>query len=297
MERLCLEDQPVTEERRSGGPSRRNPQTLRPVVGALIDQAENRAAAGDFEQADSLFRAAVAADVTATARIAYGIHLFEQDQEEAAEIQLREGWDAARRNGCRIGRAIACSNLALLYLERGDLILAKQFEQQALAAWFEEQPEETAADSDTSDSGASRYLPTWLRRLVATGWFAIGEEEAAARLLTSDRTDSPESAEEWFDAGVLAEQQGQIANALKALDRSLEAARRCDDTFGEAACLERLAALWRKSGHWRRADRALQAAEEIHVRCRRFRARHRCQSARTRLAAPLLMMNTDPGLN
>lgn len=285
MDRSCLED--------SQGKVLPNPAVCRPVVVSLIEQAERRLASGDYEQSESLFQAAVAADVTPTAQIAYGVHLFERDRDEEAEVQLQQAWAGACRAGDPIGRAIACSNLALLFLSRGDLIRAKQFEQLAIGAWLERQPVLWSHDA----SAAQAALPSWLRRLAAAGLFASGEDDEASRLLASDTSSSPDSPESWFDAGTLAERTGDIARSLQCFDKGLEAARRCGDTFGEAACLERLASLWRKSGHFRRADRALQAAEEIHDRCRRFRARHRCQSARSALAPPLVLMDTDPGLN
>jgi tetratricopeptide (TPR) repeat protein len=125
-------------------------------------------------EADAVFQRAVALDVSPCSGIAYGCALAEQERFNEALCQLTAALDIARRSGDRNALATIYHNLAAIYRELGDNVLARRFQQSAISqldncgpaellglandAWLAERLElaeclaGTAADIDEADA-------------------------------------------------------------------------------------------------------------------------------------------------
>ena len=256
--------------------------TPKPVVVALIERAERFACDGQIDHATAFFRAAVAADITPMAHIAYGVFLADCEREVAARNQLTEAWEMSKRLGLPAARALACHNLAALYRRRGASTAADSFQQQAIRAQLEANPLEP--------------LPAFL--LAGRALDLVARESVAAeRLLLAAQSDAIEEVAATLNAGVIAYRQGRESLALERFYAAFEIAQTERDLHASAVLLMNIAHLQRDRGRWRIADECLAVAEKIDHEAGRPRSALRVTSYRRELARGLAMLAADPSWN
>ncbi len=256
--------------------------TPKPVVIALLQRAERFAIEGQFDHASAFFRAAVAADLTPVAHIAYGVFLADCEREVAARNHLMEGWELARRLNDPATRALACHNLAALHRRMGQPAAADSFQQQAIRAQL--------------DADSLEPLPAYLLAGRALD-LAARESVAAERLLTAAQVDSGEEIAALLNAGVIAYRQGRESLAMKRFYAAFEMAQSEKDLAACAAILANIAHLQRERGRWSTAAECLTLAEKIDLDASRPRSAQRLNSYRQELARGLAMLEADPSWN
>lgn len=254
----------------------------KPVVIALLERAERFAEDGQFDHASAFFRAAVAADLTPVAHIAYGVFLADCEREVAARNQLTEAWEMAKRLGLPAARALACHNLAALYRRMGVSTAADSFQQQAIRAQLEVDPLEP--------------LPAFMLAGRALD-LAARESVAAEKLLLAAQSDANEEVAATLNAGVIAYRQGRESLAFERFYAAFEKAQTERDLHASAVLLTHIAHLQRDRGRWRIADECLAVAEKIDHAAGRPRSTLRIKSYRRELARGLAMLAADPSWN
>ena len=254
----------------------------KPVVIALLERAERFAGDGECDHAAAFFRAAVAADVTPAARIAYGAFLAGCERLVAARHQLIEAWEMAKRLEDPTTRALACHNLAAVYRQMGISTAADSFQQQAIRAQLEVDPLEP--------------LPAFVIAGRALD-LAVRESVAAEKLLNAAQTDPSETVSALLNMGVIAYRQGRESLALERLYAAFEIAQSERDLNACAVLLTNIAHLQRDRGRWSTADECLAVAEKIDLEASRPRSALRVKSYRRELARGLAMLSADPSWN
>ena len=254
----------------------------KPVVIALLDRAERFAGDGEADHAAAFFRAAVAADLTPVARIAYGVFLADCERVVAARYQLMEAWEMAKRLGDPTTRALACHNLAAVYRRMGISTAADSFQQQAIRAQLEVDPCEP--------------LPAFVLAGRALD-LAARESVAAEKLLIAAQCDPSEEVAARLNTGVIAYRQGRESLALERFYAAFEIAQTERDLNACAVLLTNIAHLQRDRGRWSTADECLALAEKIDLDASRPRSALRVKSYRRELARGLAMLSADPSWN
>jgi tetratricopeptide (TPR) repeat protein len=254
----------------------------KPVVFALLEKAERFAGNRECDHAAAFFRAAVAADVTPVARIAYGAFLADCERLVAARYQLLEAWEMAKRMGNPAARALACHNLAAVYRRLGVSTAADSFQQQAIRAQLEVDPLEP--------------LPAFVIAGRALDWTAR-ESVAAEKLLIAAQSDPCEEVSALLNSGVIAYRQGREALALERFYSAFEIAQAERDLTACAVLLTNIAHLQRDRGRWSTADECLALAEKIDLDASRPRSALRVKSYRRELVRGLAMLAADPSWN
>ena len=254
----------------------------KPVVIALLDRAERFAGDGEADYAAAFFRAAVAADLTPVARIAYGVFLADCERVVAARYQLMEAWEMAKRLGDPTTRALACHNLAAVYRRMGISTAADSFQQQAIRAQLEVDPCEP--------------LPAFVLAGRALD-LAARESVAAEKLLIAAQCDPSEEVAARLNTGVIAYRQGRESLALERFYAAFEIAQAERDLNACAVLLTNIAHLQRDRGRWSTADECLALAEKIDLDASRPRSALRVKSYRRELARGLAMLSADSSWN
>ncbi len=255
---------------------------VKPVVVAMLERAERFARAGELEHAASFFRAAVAADTTPVARVAYGVFLVAREREIAGRNQLLEAWEMAKRSGDGRARAIVCHNLAALHRRMGQTSAAESYQQLAIRA--------------SLDADPCGQLPGYVLSGRALD-LASREPEVAEDLFISAGTETQESVAADLNRGVLAYRRGAIEDSRKLLHAAFEAAQSSEDYETCAAALTNLAHLKREQGHWSTADECLALAQRIHERAGRSRSTLRQMQYRRELKRGLVLLGGHPEWN
>ena len=254
----------------------------KPVVIALLERAERFAGDGESDHAAAFFRAAVAADLTPVARIAYGVFLADCERVVAARSQLLEAWEMAKRQDDPAARALACHNLAAVYRRMGISTAADSFQQQAIRAGL--------------DADALALLPAYVIAGRALDWVAR-ESVAAEKLLIAAQDDPREAVSARLNTGVIAYRQGRESLALERFYAAFEIAQTERDLNACAVLLTNIAHLQRDRGRWRIADECLGLAEKIDLEASRPRSALRVLSYRRELTRGLAMLAADPSWN
>ncbi len=255
---------------------------LKPVVVALLERAERFASDCQHDHAAAFFRAAVAADLTPVARIAYGVFLADCERIVAARYQLTEAWEMAKRLGNPTATALACHNLAAVYRRMGISTAADSFQQQAIRAQLE-------VDSLLP-------LPAFILAGRALD-LAAQESYAAEKLLRAAQGDRREEVSSQLNAGVIAFRQGRESLAMRRFYAAFEIAQSQQELTACAVLLTNIAHLHRDRGQWRKADECLALAESIDLEAGRPRSVLRVKSYRRELARGLAMLSADPSWN
>ncbi|RLS53968.1 MAG: hypothetical protein DWH91_13080 [Planctomycetota bacterium] len=255
---------------------------VKPVVAALLERALWFANASELEHAAAFYRAAVAADLTPASRLIYGVFLADREREVAARIQLLEAWEMAKRAGDSLSRALACHNLAALHRRQGQPLVAKSYQQLAIAACL--------------DLGPTAMLPEYILSGVALDLVEC-EPVVAEDLLNAVTLDEEESVSGWLNRGVLAYRRGAARAALRWFHRAFEKAQSLADYNTCAAALTNLAHLKREQGHWATADECLALAQKIHEQAERPREVLRQSHYRRELRPGLVLLATIPEWN
>lgn len=256
--------------------------TPQPVVVALLERAERFAVDGQHDHASAFFRAAVAADRTPIAHIAYGVYLADCEREVSARTHLLDAWEMAKRLGGWKTRALACHNLAALHRRQGQFAAADSFQQQAIRAQLEADPVEP--------------FPVFLLAGRALD-LASCESVAAEKLFSAAQADPVEAAAAQLNAGVIARRQDRETLAMERFYAAFEIAQSQKDLPTCAAILTNIAHLQRDRGRWSIADECLALAEKIDHEANRFRSAERLTSYRRELARGLAMLDADPSWN
>lgn len=256
--------------------------TPQPVVIALLERAERFAADAQHDHASAFFRAAVAADQTPVAHIAYGVYLADCEREVSARAHLLDAWEMAKRLGDWKTRALACHNLAALFRRQGQLAAADSFQQQAIRAQLDADPGEP--------------FPVFLLAGRALD-LASRESVAAEKLLRAAHVDPAEAAAAQLNAGVIANRQDREALAMERFYAAFDVAQSQKDLPTCAAILTSIAHLQRDRGRWSIADECLALAEKIDREANRHRSVERLASYRRELARGLAMLAADPSWN
>ena len=254
----------------------------KPVVVALLERAERFADDGQIDHASAFFRAAVAADLTPVAHIAYGVFLADCEREVAARNQMTEAWEMAKRLGLPAARALACHNLAAIYRRMGVTTAADSFQQLAIRAQLEAEPLEP--------------LPAFVIAGRALD-LAARESVAAERLFRAAQTDPREEIAAILNTGVLAYRQGRETLAMERFYAGFEIAQTTRDLNACAVLLTNIAHLQRDRGRWSIADECLALAEKIDLEAGRPRSALRVKAFRQELARGLAMLAADPSWN
>lgn len=254
----------------------------KPVVIALLERAERFAGNGEADHASAFFRAAVAADLTPVARIAYGVYLADCERLVASRYQLMEAWEMAKWQGDPVTRALACHNLAAIYRRMGISTAADSFQQQAIRAQLEVDPFEP--------------LPAFVIAGRALDLVAR-ESVTAEKLLIAAQGDPREEVSARLNTGVIAYRQGRESLALERFYAAFEIAHTERDLTACAVLLTNIAHLQRDRGRWRTADECLALAEKIDLDASRPQSALRAMSYRRELAQGLAMLAADPSWN
>ena len=253
-----------------------------PVVVALLERAERFAVDDQHDHASAFFRAAVAADQTPVAHIAYGVYLADCEHEVSARTHLTEAWEMAKRLGDWKTRVLACHNLAALCRRQGQTAAADSFQQQAIRAQLEADPVEP--------------FPLFVLAGRALD-LASRESAAAEKLLVAAQDDPLEAAAALLDAGIIAYRQDREPLAMERLYAAFEIAQSQKDLSTCAAILTNTAHLQRDRGRWSIADECLALAEKIDREALRPRSAERLSRFRRELARGLAMLEADPSWN
>lgn len=260
----------------------------RPVVDTLLLRAAEFAARGEVTHADSFFAAAVAADDSPVAELAWTAQLLELGELSEALSHATRGWEIAKAQQNVAGRAWACQLLATLAREQGDTVQAQQFQQLAIAAELEL----ISSDLDQELSVESRLG-------CSTDWAEQGELTDARALLQSCMHDAvtTDVATAQMNLGVLSLRDGDLATALRWLEQSYAQFRELEDLTGMSRSLEALGHALRAAGRWHEAREALYLSNRIaHELGQRHRAR-RVAPAIRELDRALALLQQDPSLN
>lgn|GEM_PF-5681659 len=264
------------------GATHRSSLTPKPVVVALLGRAEQFAAEGQADHASAFFRAAVAADLTPLAHMAYGVFLADCEREVASRTHLTEAWEMAKRLGLPEFRALACHNLAALHRRMGQLAAADSFQQQAIRAQLDIDPLEP--------------LPAFL--LAGRALDLVARESVAAeKLLRAAQMDASEATAALVNSGVIAYRQERETVAMERFYAAFEIAQSQKDLTACAAVLSNIAHLQRERGRWSTADECLALAEKIDLDASRPRSALRRKAFRRELVRGLNMLGADPSWN
>ncbi len=256
--------------------------TPQPVVVALLERAERFAADGQHDHASAFFRAAVAADQTPVAHIAYGVYLADCEREVTARTHFTEAWEMAKRLGDWKTRGLACHNLAALCRRQGQIAAADSFQQQSIRAQLEADPLEE--------------FPVFILAGRALD-LASRESVAAEKLMRAAQSDPQEEAAALLNSGVIAFRQERESLAMQRFYAAFEVAQSQKDLPTCAAILTNIAHLQRDRGHWSIADECLALAEKIDRDASRPRSAQRLTNYRRELARGLAMLDADPSWN
>lgn len=259
-----------------------NAGNVRPVVSILLERADQFVANGEIEHACSFYRAAIAADQTAIARIAYGAFLADAEREVAARKQLEEAWDTAKLLNDSASCALACHNLASLYRRQGQAVIAESYQQQALRAWM--------------DQGPEKPIPAWL---ISGRAHDLIERDSvnADRLWRIAQSEKEEASTALMNRAVMAHRNAQDQQARNMLREAFAVAEERRELAACAAILQNLAELEMQSGRWTIADECLKVAEQIEIQASRQRSVHQIREMRNALKRGLAMLATDPSWN
>ncbi|MCA9028705.1 MAG: hypothetical protein KDA86_26105 [Planctomycetaceae bacterium] len=235
------------------------------LVRLLVERAERLVGRGRWTDARALFYAAITADPTPAARIAFGVCLADDGHEEEAIPQLEQAWEDAKRLQMPDARAVCCHNLSNIYRRRANEVLSFQYEQLAMAAEMDSQRfQETASlscemliqsaallsqgneldealcllnaalvlsdDSPCARATIEAQVGVTLAHLGKTG-------QALLRLVTAHRlhreaNNLPECAHDLMNIGHLLQAQSRYAEALRCFQLAGEIYRRLDAKNG-----------------------------------------------------------------
>ena len=226
------------------------------VVLFLLERAERVSRRQSLESARSLYLAAVELDPTPVARISYAVELASDDPYTAI-AQFKIAWDDARRLDNPQWRANCCRNLAVLFAEVGNPVVANQFRQLAVAAESE----------TTSVAAGASFSPALLSEIVNER-IDSGDLDSAIRLIrtaedSSATGESIDRSTAAWQRGVIAVRAGRIEAAREHL---LEACRLCRDERDWRSCGDLLANLGHVSQiqrEYRVADRHFRASAKL----------------------------------
>lgn len=264
--------------------SEATPLSIRPrtVVISLLTRADRFADDGQIDHAAAFYRAAVAADQTPIARIAYACFLADCEREVLARTHLIEAWELSKRLRLPEVAALACHNLAALSRRQGHTAAADSYQQQAIRA---------ALEVDTVS-----LLPPYL--VAGRGLDLIKNESAVAdRLLCATRHDLPEEIAALHNSGVIASRQGRDSLAIERLYAAFDRAEKAKDLTACAAILVTIAQVQRDRGRWSVASECLQLAESIDRHAGRIGRANSLQKMREELAQGLGFLSVDPNWN
>jgi hypothetical protein len=264
------------------GTTNQTSPTPKPVVIALLQRADRFAVEGQHDHATAFFRAAVAADLTPVAHLAYGVFLADCEREVAARNHLVEAWEMAKRLELPQVRALACHNLAALHRRMGQPAAASSFQQQAIRAQL---------DADSLET-----LPAYLIAGRALD-LAARESVAAEKLLVAAQMFAGEEIVALLNAGVIAYRQERESLALERFYAAFELAQSERDLNACAIVLTNIAHLQRERGRWSIADECLALAEKIDLEAGRPRSVLQLKAYRRELARGLAMLAADPSWN
>lgn len=222
-----------------------------PVVGWLIEQAEECLRQGQVRLGRARLAEAVAADPTPAARITLALALAREHPREAL-IELQQAWDQARRLDSPSFRALCCRNLAVLHQRLGHPDLSVRYQQHALTAEM---------DAVDADAGLS---PQALIDL-AVHWSTTSDVTWTESLLRAAETRDPDLAERAAIAscrGGIAAWRGRCEDALVHWSRAQREFRDADEPAGVAHTLLNLGHLLQSEGRLRLARRAFVLARD-----------------------------------
>jgi Tfp pilus assembly protein PilF len=256
--------------------------TPQPVVVALLERAERFAVDGQHDHASAFFRAAVAADQSPVAHIAYGVYLADCEREVSARAHLTEAWEMAKQLDDWKTRVLACHNLAALCRRQGQIAAADSFQQQAIRAQLEADPLEP--------------FPAFVLAGRALD-LASRESVASEKLMRAALEDPVEEATALLNAGVIAFRQDRESLAMERFYAAFEIAQSQKDLPACAAILTNIAHLQRDRGRWSIADECLALAEKIDNEANRTRSALRLTNYRRELARGLALLDADPSWN
>lgn len=252
------------------------------VVIALLKRAERFVVDGQHDHASAFFRAAVAADQSPVAHIAYAVYLADSEREDLASTHLTEAWEMAKQLGDWKTRALACHNLAALCRRQGQFAAADSFQQQAIRAQLNAEPGEP--------------FPVFL--LAGRALDVAGRESVTAeKLLRATQADPLEEATALLNRGVIAFHQDRESLAMERFYAAFNIAQSQKDLPTCAAILTNVAHLQRDRGRWSIADECLALAEKINSDAKRPLSAQLQASYRRELARGLAMLDADPSWN
>ncbi len=260
------------------------------LVRLLVERAECLARRRRWADARAIFAAAITADPSPAARIAFGIFLADCDLDEEAVLHLNQAWEEAKLRRLPDARAICCQNLSNIYRRQGNVTLAKQFQQLATAAEM---------DSERFAEDASLSCPT----LMSSAGFLsdCNELDAALSLLGAAAAvcgeDQPAQASIEANTGVTLARMGRTGQALQRLVKAHRLHRESGDLAGCAHDLVNIGHLLQAKSRRVEAHRCFRLAGDLFARLdAKIQADAACQYAQEarRIEA---IENCDPSLN
>ncbi len=260
------------------------------LVRLLVERAERLAHLGRWVDARALFTAAMTADPTPAARIAFGVFLADRDFAEEAISQLMQAWEEAKLREMPEARAICCQNLSALYRRQGNIPLAIQFQQLATAAEME-------SHRFREDASLSCPLLTSSAGLLSD----CDELDAALRLLRAAEVtsggDQPIRATIEANLGVTLARMGRTGQALQRLVRAQRLHRESGDLAGCAHDLVNIGHLLQARARRVEAHRCFRLAGELFSRLNATIQAHAAQQYAQEALRIEAIETCDPSLN
>ena len=224
------------------------------VFGKLL-QAESFYEEGCFTDACEMYQAAVAEDVTSSARIEFGSFLLRIDCPNAAVEQLLKVLEESRRTSNHRLRSVVCNNLAVVFREKGYFELATSYQQQSLSAANVAIGIRNIGITSTAD------LSNLANDAIREGNLALAEELLQRSLaLEADACSLKGQAADLGSLGVVALLNNEYDKALDYLWRAHRLHRRVKDHKGVGSDLLNLAEAYRLLGCCLEANRCLRLA-------------------------------------
>jgi Tfp pilus assembly protein PilF len=185
---------------------------------SILRQAEHCRDRKQWNEADRLYRVAVATHDTIATRIAYGTYLADRQDYGGAIVHFTAGLEQAQRRGDLAAQAVVFHNLAAIYREVGDADLAQRFQRQSLAI---------------EDSAGAAELLAWSQDALLSGRLSLAERLAQSALEIAEAdADAGGVADSWGGLGVIAARKGNLRLSARMLIRAIRGHRDLGDEGG-----------------------------------------------------------------
>lgn len=236
--------------------------SLRAAAQSLITLADRLCRQGNWTEAEAMLRTAASIAPSPRVQIALGTLLSRRGESAAALCELFSAWEKAKQGGIPSLRALACHQIAGVYRQMKQAVLARQFQQLAFAAALEGMKRGEIFQLD------DELLVAHAADLAACGELDVAHRELS-RLAVGGSTPRIRGLARLHLAGVKS-CQDRPHQAISDCQVALGQFERAEDDAGMLATLELLGQLHYQCGDWPSAvtcfERGLPIAERVQHR-------------------------------